>query len=149
MDGYVFDTNVFNDILDEKVDISIFSRLTLFVTHIQHDELMHTKDEIRRDQLLSIFSQLDPSVGPTESFIIGYSRLGGAKLGDGTIYLKILSQLDGLKKKPNNRCDALIGEAALKNHLILVTKDNNLFMVMEKMGCSVLKLDELLDILAV
>ncbi len=50
-----------------------------------------------------------------------------SKLGDGKFYQEILTILNNIHKKDNNRRDALIGEVAINNQITLVTEDINLF----------------------
>lgn len=42
MNGYMFDTNIFNNILDGKVDPSLLDGKGCFATHVQHDEIQAT-----------------------------------------------------------------------------------------------------------
>ncbi len=151
----MFDTNIFNAVVDGKFDIqSLIDRAEIYITHIQRDELKATPDGIKREQLLSILKIIEQPVS-TESFVLGTSRLGQAKLGtnkvlptetgiwdlsnwdefkwgDGKgIYSTILNNL---KKHKNNIKDALIAESAMINNLTLVTHDSDLFRVVTKLG---------------
>lgn len=135
----MFDTNVFNDILDGNIDFKNFREgIICCVTHIQRDEINKTKDEMRRKALNSVFSDLAEEEYPTETFVLGISRLNMGKLGDGDLYQQLKDRLDRLnrKKKKNNGMDALIGEAAIKNNLTLVTRDMEFFRVMTEVKCS-------------
>ena len=132
MNGYMFDTMIFNDIYDNKVDYHLFSDIKCFVTHIQHDEICATNDSIRKRELLEIFSLIDKYVMPTETMILCTSRLDQAKLGNGDLYENLLFQLNKNKKKPNNHKDALISETAIVNQLTLVTHDEALYTVVTK-----------------
>ena len=69
-----------------------------------------------------------PQVIPTETIILGTSRFGEAKFGDGDIYKKI--KMENIKHTE----DALIGEVAIKNNLILVTNDKRLKSKVEEQG---------------
>lgn len=128
MDGYMFDTNIFNAILDRKIDISQFSsKASYFVTHIQFDELQKTTKDERRNKLIQTFTQVAPKSMPTESFALGISRLGFAKLSDGQLITRLLEHLDSLNRsKDNNEQDVLIAETAITNNLVLVTNDKDL-----------------------
>jgi predicted nucleic acid-binding protein len=155
----MFDTNVFNDILDGKIDLTEMpSEAEFFATHIQLDEINNTKDDLRRSQLRSVFhSIIEDETIPTESTVLGVSRLGKSKLSgkkiptetivwdvsrwdeskwsSGELYEKIKIELD--KKnggKTNNIQDALIAEASIFNGLILVTRDNDLGVVVKSLG---------------
>src|SRR5471030_518577 len=105
MGNYMFDTVIFNRILDRRILIPIKENAYYFVTHIQIDEINATKDVSRRQGLLKVFNQTcckkvptesavwnvskwdeakysDEIIRPTESFVLGHSRLGVAKLGN-------------------------------------------------------------------
>ncbi len=56
--AYMLDTNVFNHLLDGKVDITCLKGRRLIATHIQRDEISNTENEVRRADLLSIFEFL-------------------------------------------------------------------------------------------
>lgn len=136
---YMFDTNVFNDILDEKIRIEDFSEgITCCVTHIQRDEINKTKEEERRNALNRIFSDLVEEELATETCVTGISRTGMARVGDGVLYIQIKDRLDRLNRsKKNYEMDALIGETAIKNDLTLVTHDMEFFKAMSEFQCAV------------
>lgn len=166
----MFDTNIFNEILDGNLDISkIMKENDLFVTHIQRDEINATKKVERKSALLSVFVEIcDPekksSTLPTENFVLGVSRLDQAKLSsvlptesfvwdtsnwneakwsDGSLFCKIEEKLNAKNKgKPNNRKDALIAETAILNGLSLVTHDSDLFFVVTAFKGSALNIYE-------
>lgn len=138
--GFMFDTTVFNDILNNKLDTKTFRKdCNYFVTHIQFDQLCSTRDSGRRKQLLSIFASIEKEEIPTESVVLDVSRLGMAKLGDG----KLLEELR--KGNLKHTEDALIGETAIKNSLILVTDDDTLFKRVNKLGGEAIKLCDFLN----
>jgi predicted nucleic acid-binding protein len=137
MTSYMFDTNIFNHILDGKFEINEFrSKAHFYATHVQIDEIKNTSDIKRRQELLDIFEVIAGNNKiPTESFILGVSRLNEAKLGDKKkdLYSKIKTALDKRNRnKPNNIQDALIAETSMKNSLVLVTHDSDLFLVATK-----------------
>ena len=145
MSQFLFDTNIFNKILDEKIDLSKLSNKDCYVTHVQSDEILATKNQNRRLMLEEIFLQVSSKQIPTESFVIGVSRLNKAKLGDGVRYGQLLQRLNQLNNaKPNNVKDALIAEAALANNIILVTEDRDLAKVMNEFGGSVFRMQDFL-----
>src|SRR5262245_51239664 len=152
MNSYMFDTNIFNHILDGEIDFSLYiGKANFYATHIQHDEMLRTKDSFRRESLIKIFTKVLQDKVPTESFVLGVTRLDEGKLGgeniiptESAVYgvskyglakytsndnlcepIKI--ELDKINKsKSNNIHDALIGETCLKNNLTLVTHDKDL-----------------------
>lgn len=144
MKEYMFDTNIFNKILDGKIDASFFkAKGKFYVTHIQSDEINNTPNEKRKQELLDIFSEIEQERIPTESFVLDYSRLNGGKLGNGTIYQIILDELN--KKNPvrkaSNIRDALIAETCIRNNLILVTDDRELSGSIQQYSMEVMKLN--------
>ena len=152
----MLDTNVFNDVLDGKIDIANLKGLRLKATHIQWDEIGNTKDQGRKDALLSIFEFLteettpttsavfgisvfgaacpgSSGIVPTESAVWGISRWGAAKWGADNILTGLRQQLDALnKKKRNNVHDILIAETSVRNGWVLITSDSDLFLVVTK-----------------
>lgn len=135
MNEFMFDTNIFNKILDGRIDASKFKKKACKATHIQFDEIRVTKNENRRVQLIGVFSEIITMQLPTESFVLGVSRLGMAKVSDGDLYNKLLVRLNSLNNsKLNNTQDVLIAETAINNNFILVTDDRNLAQVMTECG---------------
>lgn len=155
----MLDTNVFNHVLDGKVEITALASKNLVATHVQRDELANTKDEARRNALLKIFNELTPEqavtssavagisvaggaaasgngVVPTESAVWGISRWEQAKWGlQDDIFAGMRAELDAFnKRKGNNAHDILIAETAIRNGWILVTSDTDLFAVVTKYG---------------
>ena len=132
--GFMFDTNIFNEILDRRIDVnSLPKQSKYYVTHIQKDEIMATKDTNKKNQLLKIFNSMPQDKMPTESGIWGGSKWGEAKWSDGKSLNAILKMIKELDKKDhkkksdeNQTRDALISETCIKNLLILVTNDGNL-----------------------
>jgi hypothetical protein len=158
--AYMFDTVVFNRILDAALDIDVFvGKARFYATHIQLDEINETSDPQRRLALLEVFNRITQRKVPTESFVLGISRLDEARLGGGNIvptesavwnvsardqakwgeedglYTAFKAELDTLNKsKPNNVQDTLIAETAIKNRFALVSDDVDLCTVTKKFG---------------
>ena len=133
--GVMFDTNSFDKILTGEIPLDLIKRsinkgYRYFVTHIQIDELSNTPDtkKDKRAQLILFLSAVAPSLIPSESFVLGYSRLGFAKLGTAGYYEKLLNE------NKTNIKDAIIGETAIKNNFILITEDKNFIKKMESLG---------------
>ena len=165
----MFDTNVFNRILDGELRIAeIADRMKAYTTHIQRDEISNTKNDERRTALLKTFEEVIFGSEPTESFVVGTSRIGEARLGGGqsvptssavwgvsrwgkanwgredNLYSTIKAELDQLNRsKPNNIQDALIAETSIKNNLVLITTDSDLSTVTKRYGGTCLSVEEL------
>lgn len=164
MANYMFDTMIFNRILDGIITIFPKGDSRYFVTHIQLDEINSTKDDSRRRDLLRVFNQAcgskiptesavwdiskldeakwsDETIQPTESAVLGHSRVGMAKLSDGTLYDSLLRELDKAKPKEHdsNIRDTLIGETSIKQGYTLVTDDIALYEAVKKLGGKVSK----------
>jgi predicted nucleic acid-binding protein len=137
MTKYILDTNIFNRLVDGNFLLNELPPDTEFVaTHIQIDELNKTKDTEKRAKLFLRFVETTAAVVPTESFTIGISRIGHAKINkEDNLAQHIKNELDGLNKvKPNNIQDALIAEVAAVNNFILVTADYDLAQISRKYG---------------
>jgi restriction endonuclease S subunit/predicted nucleic acid-binding protein len=141
--GFMFDTNVFNAIIDKRIDLAQLPRnLKYYVTHIQYDEICNTQDEERRRELLEIMKKVPNEVVATEGAVYGVSKYGMAKYmseADAKLYYEMLRRLKELdekagKKKPveNQARDVLIALTSIKNCLVLVTEDKNLKKVTEE-----------------
>ncbi|MCX8050101.1 MAG: PIN domain-containing protein [Methylohalobius sp.] len=147
---YMFDTNIFNRILDGAVELTKFRpKARFYAAHVQLDELEKTSNSQRRQELISVFEKVLESNNkiPTESFILGVSRLDEAKLGDekNDLYSKIKAELDKRNKnKPNNIQDALIAETAIKNNITQVTEDADLQAVTKSFGGKCANIKEML-----
>lgn len=166
----MFDTNVFNRIVDGKITSeSLIGRVMAHATHIQRDEINNTKDAERRARLSKMFDDVVSASDPTASFVIGVSRLGEARLGgsrevptastvwgvsrwgkgnwsaNDDLYSALKSELDKLNQsKRNNTQDALIAETSIKGQYVLVTDDADLATVTKKYGGKCLSVAELL-----
>lgn len=140
--GFMFDTTVFNDIHSKKIDIRRFPKqFNYFITHVQFDELNKTPDKERKRKLLGIFKNIDKTKLPTESGVWGVSRWGEFKWGSERD--KTLEQL----RKDNLRHteDALIGETAIKQGLILVTDDEKLLKRVKALGGQAITLEDFFE----
>jgi len=149
---FMFDTNIFNRILDKKLEVPENCNCEYYVTHIQRDEIMETPEKERREQLLRIFKLVPKEPIPTEVFVLGISCLGSAKLTsaeDGKLYdemlrkLKELDRKSGKKKRPENqKRDVLILLTCLKNNITLVTEDGNLRKLAYEYNVEALSLEQ-------
>ena len=149
--GFMFDTNVFNKILDEQLDLEQFPHYDYYITHIQYDEIRATRDPNRRNQLQKILKKVPSNKIPTESAIWDISRLDEAKFGDEELFNKMLKDLQELDKKrrkrkklENQERDILIAETAIRNCFILVSDDENLRKVVKKYKGYAISLEQFL-----
>ena len=135
----VVDTNIISRLVDGRLRPEDLPTDVEFVaTHVQIDELNNTKDADRRARLFLKFATTVAAVVPTESTVLGVSRLGHSKLSDGNLYTALKSDLDSLNGgKANNTQDALIAEVAIANGYTLLTADFHLAKVAKKCGCTV------------
>jgi len=136
---YMVDTNIINWLVDGSLSTENFPPDAAFLaTHIQHDELSKTRDSTRRQKLIGRFNTFVDSTLPTESTILGISKLDSCKMGEGRIFNRLKSDLDLLNHgKSNNSEDALIAEVAIVNGPTLITADDDLRVVAEQHGCNV------------
>jgi hypothetical protein len=82
--GYMLDTNVFNDVVDGKIEPANLNGRRLIATHVQRDELNNTTDQKRRELLLAVFEFVSADqlgLVPTESALWGVSKWDAAKWG--------------------------------------------------------------------
>jgi predicted nucleic acid-binding protein len=138
--NYVVDTSLINKLVDGTVRAEELPNDGSFVaSHIQMDELSRTSNAQRKAKLLEKFSEIIDEVLPTESFVLGISRLGEGRLGDGASYQAIKGDLDSRnKRKKNNSEDALIAEVAMKNGYTLLTADFDLYQVAYAHGIGIM-----------
>jgi hypothetical protein len=165
---FMFDTNVFNRILDGQLSMDANRcPILAYATHIQRDEINNTTDRDRRTRLLEVFHEETTESVPTNSFVLGTSRLDEACLArdrviptssavwdtsrwdeaswgdEDSIFALMKAELDSLNRgKVNNVQDILIAETALKKKLTLVTDDSHLRAVFAKVGGEALSVAE-------
>jgi len=139
--AYMLDTTEFNYLLDGKIPASSFAGARLLVTGIQVAELRATKDTSRRECLLAVFTQVNPSVELASSFAFDIDGAGWDQAywndGSGTVeqMLRRLQELDpSTKNQLNQWRDILIAETAIKNDAILISHDENLRKVVCEFG---------------
>ena len=142
----MFDTMIFNRILDGNIPIAdVKAAATVYVTHIQRGEILNTKSDRRRQQLLETFTATKVHSLPTRSGVVGIMVVGESVVGTAGLYEPILRALDQMNNAHrNNRKDALIAEAAIIEKLALVTEEENLRMAAEQFGAHCILLKDLL-----
>lgn len=136
---YVLDTTIFNRILDARFSLAVISDACGFVaTKIQLSELKATKDQDRRAQLLSTFSEVDLEIEHA-SFSLDIPGAGydEGQWRDGDTAKELHSKLQAIKPKLNNWQDALIAEVAFLGGFGLATADKILAKVARQYGIKV------------
>ena len=138
--GYMLDTNLFNDVLDAKIPVGSLRGLHLLATGIQPAELRATSNPDRRARLLEIFEEVRPATTLTSSFAFDVEGAGWdqAYWNDGSgNFQRMLARLRELDKKDrrlNQVRDILIAETAIKNGATLVSRDHNLCLIVSEFG---------------
>jgi predicted nucleic acid-binding protein len=149
--AYLLDTNVFNAIRDGDISVEEFRGLSLFVTHVQADELRNTREKnpAKAEELLAVFKEIGPDRIPTPSAVYDVSNYDEACYSDEDGVLeKMLTRLKELDRKnsrylANQSRDVLTAETAIKDGLTLVTNDANLRRVTIEFGGSAITTAEL------
>ena len=116
--------------------------LILLSSHVQGDELAATPDQERRAKLLNLYRALPVTTVATHGFVLGVSRLGMARLGDGSWTGVGIDDLDSKGRK--HRRDALIGVTAAGEADVFVTRERRLQRKMKAAGarCEIWDFDE-------
>jgi len=109
-----------------------------FTTHVEKDEFEEA-DEDTRNELFQVVQEIESEELPTESFRLGTSRLGKAKLSDGEKQKDVRKRLGG---GSNEDKDALIIETAIQNDLILVSEESSHEEAMNQMNEQFMNKDE-------
>lgn len=145
IEKYIFDTNIFDDIVNEKLKVSDiikyknYKKVEIYVTHIQIDEINKCSDADKRARLNIFMDKIGSILVSTSSCAFDVSRFDASKFGNGIIFNKIK------KGNINNVEDALIGETAIKEGIILVTNDKRLKNIVIKLGGNAISLDDFIE----
>ena len=141
---YIFDTNVFDFILDNNIDISAIKELgTLYTTNVQFSELSKIPDEDRRNKLLEIYDRLESIKITLKSGI----WIDDLRWDDEQPWVDAISEeCENLTGNSINKPwkDALIGEVAKLEGVILVTNDSGFISKARTNNISVIETDILL-----
>ena len=141
----MFDTNIFNHIVERKITLKEVEDIKYFVTHTQKDELNATPDQEKKEQLLKLFEELEGIQIPTESSLWDVSVWDEAKWdGDGKL-VTILKKLEEKKlNHPGNPVDALIGVTVIEKGITLVSDDGDLREIVKELNGKAISLDDFL-----
>ena len=71
MQKFMFDTNVYNNLLDVQNHFDVLPSAEYYCTFQQYDELLATPLDSRKEELLALFLRLEPIELPVETFILG------------------------------------------------------------------------------
>lgn len=145
MVNYMLDTNVYDYILDNCVDIlRIKSKGHLFITDVQISEIRNIKNSERRTSLLNLIESINPSKLIIESGI----WIDDLYWDDGQPWIDIINKdcnsLLGNSQRNKPWKDALIGEVSKVKDLILVTNDKDFKNRAISIGIKTCYLDEFL-----
>jgi predicted nucleic acid-binding protein len=124
MDRYMLDSNIYDHLLDNKIDIEKIKVLgDYYSTNIQSSEISNIKNEKRKEDLLKIYEQLSPKKILLRSGIwIDDLRWDDDQPWVDDIQEEAKNLLGNSKvKKPWK--DALIGEIAKVESITLVSND--------------------------
>lgn len=138
---FLFDTNIFNHVLDGKIPIGRSSECKIFVTHIQRNEITQTKSESRKAELFSVLEKISPDKTSTKTAIWCDTPWDDSEWSaNDDLYDRLLSEIIRLDEKRrknfNQSRDARIAETAIRAGMTLVTDDRNLASVIRKFGGS-------------
>jgi len=139
----MLDSNILDDIINGTISRDEFTmakkkNYKFFITHVQVDELNDCPDQEKRKKLNLFLTTISPEMISTESVVVGVSRVGFAKLGDGDKYDKLKNNSSNIKKSK----DALIGETALKNKLVLLSNDKQFRNKIRSEGGNAISVDD-------
>jgi predicted nucleic acid-binding protein len=139
---FLLDTNVFDSLFNKNIDTSVLTDFgEYYTTNVQFSELKNIPDKKLRDNLLKLYSDLPQTKIILESGI----WIDDLYWDDDQLWRDEIGQtardLAGKSdKKPWK--DALIGEIAKINNLILVTNDTSFRNKAKVIGISVMLIDE-------
>jgi rRNA-processing protein FCF1 len=142
LNRFIFDSNIIDCIVNKKISFEKLESIRstggkFYVTHVQVDEI-NKCPEVNKRSILNLFMlKTMPEVIPTETIVLGYSRLGEAKFGNDEFYKKLL-----VNNNPKHIEDALIGEVAIKNNIILITEDTKFLKKVIKLGGQAISIDQ-------
>jgi len=144
----MFDTNIFNQILDGGLVIHDSIGMEYFVTNLQYAELNRTKNEQRRESLLEVFNVIKDNTNSSE--IEQHSTPWGSPWDSpwdngGIYYNSIIEALE--KRKPKDRgnsYDAVMIETCKYEEIVFVSNDNAALEVSKEFKVKCMDLSEYL-----
>ncbi|MDR3476774.1 MAG: hypothetical protein P4M14_01925 [Gammaproteobacteria bacterium] len=102
-DKYMIDTNIFSQITEGKLSLEMLPiNSCLYVTYIQWQEIIATKNVAKREAILNNYKIINASRLATDTFLAGVSSVGTAGVGNGLLQKNILQMLNKKKLKFSN-----------------------------------------------
>lgn len=145
MGKYMLDTNCFDYLLDNNINIFTLSLQGFFyTTNVQYSEILNIPVDVRRKSLLNIYQAL-----PQEKLLLRSGLwIDDLKWDDKQIWLDNLSQeFKQLSKGKLKRAkDALIAELAKINDIIFVSSDIRLISACNAIKISTTSIDHLTNL---
>ena len=142
MKNIMFDSNIFNKLPSfiKKIKESK-KEYSYYISTIQIQELAKIKDNKEEQRISNIImlADLRAHLVPTSVSVLGEARLGYTRLGDGSVYHKILND------SKNNISDAIIADTAVKEGCILITEDIKFQKKMKRHQYDVMSFDEFIS----
>lgn len=125
MKKYIFDSNIYDYILDHEISLVKLKLLgEFYITNVQLSELNNIRDENRRSELLALVEDMNPVRLNLDSGM----WLDNLRWDDHQPWRDEIgptsTALFGKSKKSTKWHDALIGETAKNYSLTLVTNDS-------------------------
>lgn len=130
MMGFLIDTNIFNHIVEGKIERNDLPlEFPIFVTPIQFKEIMACPDLNKRTELYSWAKVISDTTFP--DIVVD---LQGLQTSDN--YNFLLGELNrkSPKRVNSNTNDAIIGSVAIENAMVLITNDMNLAEAVKNRG---------------
>ena len=137
MKKIMFDSNIFNKLPSfiKKIKESK-KEYSYYISTIQIQELAKIKDNKEKQRISNIImlADLRAHLVPTSVSVLGEARLGYTRLGDGSVYHKIL-----------NDSKNIIADTAVKEGCILITEDIKFQKKMKRHQYDVMSFDEFIS----
>lgn len=153
--GFMFDTNVINQIIKENIEIKLLDQShDYFVTSIQINELSATTNTEIRQKLLNGFKVMEIEIPvqktTAETALWGSFNWGEMKWGqEGGHYERLKNNLENQPRKKNDRgnvSDALIIEACLLQEHALISNEKAIQSICKEEGITCMPLEDFLKI---
>jgi hypothetical protein len=138
----MLDTNIFDMVLSGAFDVNSLGAITIFATHVQHDEIAAIPDLLKRKKLQLVFQRTVQNIVPTNMAVWDVSRFDQSSYGTDTqnaLFEKMRSELVAKDKKSKNQAknqarDILIAVTAIANDFAFYTSDYALSEVVNLNG---------------